>query len=309
MRDFKFIKKPIMSKDSSDFIKQLTDSSRIAAAYAFTTTISSPFMTLAALSGSRMVNENKSFFETLTNPTNIRHSFHPKAWVPVAIRRTFVTPALGEGTKKAADHLKELDPAQRLVLYGILSLAMSAVETSLTIVPEVRQILFSRDGAYPEASQLKKSTSASIKPMLMRNAFPPLALFTAKEIVDGMEKENGEFVDPKIVSVIGAFCGMISGAISMPATVATNLAIKTGETPTMSNVLNKGLKALPARATQQSISIFSIIMASQLIDLDATISEKDECGIPSSIPKAALNTKKFDVKRLLSRIAGRGPFE
>jgi hypothetical protein len=285
-----------MSKDPSEFINHLNGFSRIAAAYSLTTLLSSPPMAFAALSGSEMTNEMKSFLQTI-NKDNLKKSLHPHSWARAAARRLLVTPVLGEGVNKTSRLLNDLTPVQRFAMYGVLSVAMSAVETALTSSNEAKQILFSRSGVLPDPDQLKRSSNAAIRPMIFRNIFPVVALFTAKEIAENMESP-----DPKVVAAIGAFCGIVTGALSMPATVASHMAIKTGKRPKLSDVWGKsGFRGWQARAMQQGISILSIISAREMLDSNVKSPEEKASEVPSSKPH---KNKDFGVERLLEKVIG-----
>jgi hypothetical protein len=128
------------------------------------------------------------------------------------------------------------------------------------------------------------------------------AIFTAKEIANNMEKVNGESLDPKVVAAIGAICGIVTGAISMPATAASHMAIKTGQRPKLSDVWGKpGFRGWQARAMQQGISILSIISAREMLDSGVDNPKENVAEVPSSKPRKPHKNKDFVVKRLLKK--------
>ncbi|MFT6333192.1 MAG: hypothetical protein ACJAW3_001548, partial [Lentimonas sp.] len=242
-----------MKPNDSSKYQPAIKSAKIAAIYGFAAVATSPFVALSMLTGSKMINENQPFLGALTDLKNIKAVLNPEIWGRVAIRRLFIAPATGESARIAAENFGKLPDYQRAIIYSCFIAFTGSAETLITIKNESEQILLSRDGVFPKPEQLKKSVSAAIPTAAIRNMTPITSLFMAKEmILQIQEKNGGEPLDKTTSAAIGIACGAIMGLVSLPSNVATNMAIKTGNRPTLKDVFSAGFfNGWQARAMHQ----------------------------------------------------------
>ncbi|MFT6220578.1 MAG: hypothetical protein ACJA02_001238 [Myxococcota bacterium] len=290
-----------MKQGDNNNIHPNTQSFTKAATYVGATIVSSPLISLAMLVTSKMVNEGQTFLSALTDKTNIKRSFDPQVWGRTAIRRLMLIPATAESVKMASETFGDLPDVERRIMYSAVAACMGTLESALATKMEAKQVLLSRDGVLPTAEHLKKVASAAFAPSAVRNTFPMAALLMAKEITAEMHKKNGgKPIDSKTQTAIGICCGAVAGVLSLPANVASNMAVKTGEKPALQDIFKKGVFAgWQGRAFQQGIHIGSVLISGLIIDAAKHQEEDSERKssnviVKKSTPSNALNASRVD---------------